>query len=543
MVDRSFAGAPLLLTKSITIGILIDKLKKWASNASRTVNTTSRSGLLDYRKEGSKMRYALRFISVASLVLLTTACGTLNASYNRAILKLESAWLQENIRILESDGRRQFKASKQQAFEAAQLAVRRLGMAVEEHNYDTGFLLATAPAPTPLTMEEWAEVQKQDTEGFQKIIAEDIGSLSYFATLDPSGKDVVGNVFVTEKDAKVEVSIGLRLRSTRATADRLRRLQAPPTAVRMGLRKFWNAFEIELASVVARGTPSGIKPVASLPAKKPVSPPKSDIQKAAARLGGNQYAVAVIIGNKNYGDRAPSVDFAQNDAEAMKQFFVEVLGLKEHNVINLRDVTRADMEAVFGNDRTPKGKLWQWVRPHKSDVFVFYSGHGVPGLKDGREYLWPVDGDLNTPEISGYPLELLYKNLDQIEARSVTVFIDACFSGESAHGTLIRGASGVRVKPKKIAESTFTVISATSQGQVASWDDENGHGLFTKHLLDALKGAADEKPYGNGDGRVTLNEIKNYLDSEMTYAARRRYGREQEVTVVGQPENVIVILR
>jgi Caspase domain len=488
------------------------------------------------------MHYTIRGICVASLVLLTTACVSLDASYNRAILKLESAWLQENIRILDSDGRRLFKASKQQAFEAAQLAVRRLGMAVEEQNYGTGFLLATAPAPTPLTMEEWAEVQRKDTEAFRKIIAEEIGSISYFAILDPSGKDVVGNVFITEKEDKAEVSIGLRLRSTRATTDRLRRLQAPPTAVRMGLSKFWNAFEIELGSIVGRGAPSDVKPVASRPVKKPVSQVKSDIPKAI-RSSGNPYAVAVIIGNKDYGDRAPSVDFAHNDADAMKKFFVEVFGLSENNVINMRDVTRADMEVVFGNDRSPKGKLWQWVRPNKSDVFVFYSGHGVPGLKDGREYLWPVDGNLNSPEISGYPLELLYKNLDQIEARSVTVLIDACFCGESSRGTLIRGASGVRVTPKKTAESTFIVMSATSQGQVASWDDESGYGLFTKHLLDALRGAADEKPYGNGDGRVTLNEIKNYLDSEMTYAARRRYGREQQATFFGEPGSVIVILR
>jgi hypothetical protein len=487
------------------------------------------------------MRYALRVICVTSFVILTTACGLFTANYNQAILKLESAWLQSNIRILESDGRRLFKASKQQAFEAAQLTVRRLGMVVEEQNYETGFLLATAPAPTPLTMSEWAEVQKRDTEEFRTIIAEEVGTLALFATLDPSGKDVVGNVFITEKETGVEVSIGLRLRSTKATTDRVRRLQAPPTAVRMGLRKFWNTFERELGSVVGGETTSNIKPVASRPAKKPVIPTKSDIPKAIR--SGNQYAVAVIIGNKNYGDRAPSVDFAHNDAEAMKHFVVEVLGLNESNVIDLRDVTRADMEAVFGNDRTPKGKLWQWVRPRKSDVFVYYSGHGVPGLKDGREYLWPVDGNLNTPEILGYPLELLYRNLDQIEARSVTVFIDACFSGESSRGPLLRGASGVRVIPQKIAESTFTVISATGQGQVASWDEDSRHGLFTKHLLDALKGAADDKPYGNADGRVTLNEIKNYLDSEMTYAARRRYGREQQATVLGLPENVIVIPR
>ncbi len=488
------------------------------------------------------MRYALRVIAVTSLVLLTSACGLFTANYNQAILKIESAWMQSNTRILESDGRRLFKASKQQAFEATQLTVRRLGMVIEEQNYETGFLLASAPAPTPLTMQEWAEVQQRDTDEFQTIIAEEMGTLALFATLDPSGKDVLGNVFVTEKETEVEVSIGLRLRNTKTTADRVRRLQAPPTAVRMGLRKFWSAFEIELASVVGAGNTSNIKPAASQPAKKSISLPKSDISKVL-RSGGNPDAVAVIIGNKNYGNRAPAVDFAYNDAEAMKHFVVETLGLNENNVINLRDVTRADIEAVFGNERTPKGKLWQWVRPGKSDVFVYYSGHGVPGLKDGREYLWPVDGNLNTPEIFGYPLELLYRNLDQIEARSVTVFIDACFSGESSRGPLIRGASGIRVIPQKTAEATFTVISATGQGQVASWDEETSHGLFTKHLLDALNGAADDKPHGNTDGRITLSEIKNYLDSEMTYAARRRYGREQQATVLGQPESVIVVPR
>lgn len=486
------------------------------------------------------MGYALRMIGVTSLVLVTAGCGAFTSNYNQAILRLESAWLQSNVRILENEGHRQFKATKQQAFEAAHLAIRRLGMVVEEQNYETGFLLATAPAPTPLTMPEWAEVQKQDTEEFRSIIAEEVGTLALFATLDPSGKDVLGNVFVKEKETAVEVSIGLRLRSTVSASARVKRLQAPPTAVRMGLGKFWSAFETELGSVVAGG--SGIAPTASQTAAKPAGPPKSPLPKAV-RPAGNPYAVAVIIGNRNYGDRAPSVDFAHNDAEAIKKFLVETLGVNEGNIIDMRDVTRAEMEAVFGNDRTPKGKLWQWVRPGKSDVIVYYSGHGVPGLKDGREYLWPVDGNLNTPEIFGYPLELLYRNLDQVEARSVTVLIDACFSGESPRGPLIRGASGIRVIPQKTAESTFTVISATGQGQIASWDEEAGHGLFTKHILDALNGAADEKPHGNADGRITLNEIKNYLDSEMTYAARRRFGREQQATVLGQPENVIVAPR
>jgi hypothetical protein len=39
-----------------------------------------------------------------------------------------------------------------------------------------------------------------------------------------------------------------------------------------------------------------------------------------------------------------------------------------------------------------------------------------------------------------------------------------------------------------------------------------------------------------------LSEIKAYLDREMTYAARRNYGREQQAMVSGEPEKVIVIL-
>ena len=53
------------------------------------------------------MRYGLWFLSIASLMLLTTPFGSLNASYNRAILKLESTWLRENIKMLGTDGFRQ----------------------------------------------------------------------------------------------------------------------------------------------------------------------------------------------------------------------------------------------------------------------------------------------------------------------------------------------------------------------------------------------------------------------------------------------------
>ncbi len=244
----------------------------------------------------------------------------------------------------------------------------------------------------------------------------------------------------------------------------------------------------------------------------------------------NPDGVAVIIGNKNYTSSVPAVDYAHNDAEAIKRYVVDVLGYREGNIMDLRDATQSQLLSVFGNERTHEGKIWQYVKANKSDVVVFYSGHGVPGQKDKRGYLLPVDADPDTPEINGYPIDLLYENLSKINARSTTVFLDTCFSGESAKGMLIKASSGINIVPRIPAVTKGMIVITAAQGdQLASWDDEAKHGLFTEHLLDALYGKAD----GNGDGKITVDEIKAYLDDEMTYAARRRFGRHQQVTVMG----------
>ena len=65
--------------------------------------------------------------------------------------------------------------------------------------------------------------------------------------------------------------------------------------------------------------------------------------------------------------------------------------------------------------------------------------------------------------------------------------------------------------------------------------------MFTRFLLEALKGAADGEDFGNGDGKVTVAEAEKYLSEEMTYQARRRYNREQNPTVLGDPNYVLSV--
>ena len=257
----------------------------------------------------------------------------------------------------------------------------------------------------------------------------------------------------------------------------------------------------------------------------------------------NKHAVAVIVGNKDYAAPVPDVDFAHNDAQAIRRYVIDALGYREGNIIDLRDATKAQIESVFGTRENHRGRLFNWVRPGKSDVVVFYSGHGVPGQKGVGAYLLPVDGDPSLVELTGYPIDLLYANLSKIEARSITVFLDACFSGDSAGGLLLRAASGLSLAPRLPSPpAALTVLTAAQGDQVASWDETARHGLFTEHLLTALYGEADKDGYGNGDGQVSVAEVRHYLDEEMTYQARRQFGRDQRVSVLGDHARTLAML-
>ena len=254
----------------------------------------------------------------------------------------------------------------------------------------------------------------------------------------------------------------------------------------------------------------------------------------------NQHGVAVIIGNQSYAvEGVPEATYAHRDAEAFRRYVLDELGFNPDNVLDLRDATRTEMETVFGTERDHQGTIWRYLHPREgSDVVVFYSGHGAPGPRDGRAYVLPVDADPDTAERGGYLLAQLYTNLGKLkEANSVRVFLEASFSGGTDRGMLVQAASPVAVPtaPPSPAGDGLTVFTAASDDEVASWDNEARQGLFTRHLLDALHGAAD----ANGDAQVTAAEVKTYLDNTMTLAARRAFGRRQNASLFGSTDLVL----
>jgi uncharacterized caspase-like protein len=244
----------------------------------------------------------------------------------------------------------------------------------------------------------------------------------------------------------------------------------------------------------------------------------------------NESAVAVVIGVSDYANDIPPVDYALYDANAIRRFLIEGRGYLPGNIIFVEDPTKAELESIFGIRGNPQGKLHNYVRPGKSEVFVYYSGHGATDPEQKTAYLIPADADPQLLSLTAYPLNLLKTNLAEVPARQMTLVIESCFSGSSEAGPVVKGISPISVVPTaSLGELRNGILLASAQGdQVSSWYRPMGHSLFTYFLLKALYGAADE----DGDGAVSLGETSIYLGEEVSYWARRS-GRKQEPYIAG----------
>lgn len=241
----------------------------------------------------------------------------------------------------------------------------------------------------------------------------------------------------------------------------------------------------------------------------------------------NPNAVAVVIGNRNYQNNdIPTVNYAYHDAEIVTKYLVQSLGYKEGNILLEKDASKAKFEALFGISGNHKGELYDYIKPGKSDVLVYYSGHGAPDIDSMKGYFVPADCDPDKVALNGYSLDLLYENLLKLEAKTITVLLEACFSGGTPTGEyLTKSASPalIRVNTDILSSGNITVLTSSDSNQISSWYDEKSHGLFTYFFLRALGGAADT----DKNKMITFQEIHEYVADRsegVPYWAKRLHG-------------------
>jgi outer membrane protein assembly factor BamE (lipoprotein component of BamABCDE complex) len=243
-------------------------------------------------------------------------------------------------------------------------------------------------------------------------------------------------------------------------------------------------------------------------------------QKSKTRL---EHGLAVIFGIERY-KHTFDANYKTRDATTFFQYCRDVLGIPEGRIL-LRvdsDATKAEFDYVFEAKDTPnQGWLKKRLRDPsiaaQTDLIVYLAGHGFPDLASGHPYLIPHDV---RPEqtTNGVALQELYQILGSYGARSVTVFVESCFSGASGYD---RSGSekllALNMNPvfpmieKPMVGPRMAVFTATSGQTASSNRDDLKHGIFTYFVLKGIGGAAD----GNGDKGITIGELFRYLEREV----------------------------
>ena len=228
---------------------------------------------------------------------------------------------------------------------------------------------------------------------------------------------------------------------------------------------------------------------------------KSDVDINIPATGAkNNKTFAVIIANENYR-RESNVEFAKNDGETFKKYSLQTLGLPENNVHIVTDATLNDIRNEI-----------DWISgvadafQNETNIIFYYAGHGIPDESSKSAYLLPIDG--NGSNVStGYKLDDLYTKLGSLQAKSVIVFMDACFSGAQRSGEMLASARGVAIKTSQGSPVGNMIVFSAAQGDETAYPyREKGHGMFTYFLLKKLQ---------ESKGNTTLGELGDYVTTQV----------------------------
>lgn len=231
-------------------------------------------------------------------------------------------------------------------------------------------------------------------------------------------------------------------------------------------------------------------------------------------------AFALVIGISKYREEAiPPVKYASRDAEVVAKYLENIGGIPRSNIKVLTDtsVTKSDLEAYIED--------WLARRVSKdSVVFVYYAGHGAPGIESKEAYIVPYEGHPDFPS-KLYSLKKMYESLNKLAAKEVIVMLDSCFSGTGGRSVTKSGARPlvISIENPVLASGKINVLAASTSSQISSDYDGVKHGLFTYFLLRGMRGEADK----NGNSIIELGELYDYVKTNVSEKASLELNRDQ----------------
>jgi hypothetical protein len=233
------------------------------------------------------------------------------------------------------------------------------------------------------------------------------------------------------------------------------------------------------------------------------------------------------IGLNKYLNSNYDLNYARHDALSLME---TVTGQGKSIFRKINTMQLLDDEATADRIRQALDEIA--LKAGLNDVFIFYyAGHGtIDQQSESKEYyLVPYDvvqlyGSSQALVEKGIPATELRDRLAKIRAQKQLILLDACHSGGAVQALAFRGAPEEKAIIQLARSSGIVLIAASGTKQFAAEFQTLNHGAFTYVLLEALDGKADG---GNKDQKITVNELKAYMEDRVPQVTKEYGGTMQ----------------
>lgn len=233
---------------------------------------------------------------------------------------------------------------------------------------------------------------------------------------------------------------------------------------------------------------------------------------------GYQRSYALVIGISDYrGFRDLPTG---KDAIAMKDFLLHEAGFDHVHLLTEDKVTKERIEELMVDE-------FRQLVDGNDSFLLYWSGHGVTlGVGNGAQGFLPLSRS-GLDEYSGMiSMQALQFWDGLLDARQTLYLLDSCFSGLAG---VARKGGRRETAIERLARPSRHLLTAGTADEETIATDALGGSVFTRAVIDGLRGAADAANAYPRDGVVTLNELQGYV-SERVDDERRRAGWSASIT-------------
>jgi ABC-type branched-subunit amino acid transport system substrate-binding protein len=223
--------------------------------------------------------------------------------------------------------------------------------------------------------------------------------------------------------------------------------------------------------------------------------------------------VALLIGVSEYGNGFAPLPSTEKDVVAIYNVLVD---------LERGEFLKENIKCLINQEKyeIQQGIDWLFYDRQKNDLILFYfSGHGIKsetnelylGMKNTHK-----DAQGDTILSSALNTNFLKNAMESSNSQRKVIILDSCYSGAIVKGTTWKGDDLLGNVENYLGKQGRVILTSSSSVQYSSAGKVNNDGsvglsIYTQHLIDGIKGAADT----NCQGWITTKELHDYVSKKV----------------------------